>query len=104
MQPRFDGAKIYSQVPAHGCNLEEGSISVVTEEKIGIATRLYINGKQIGSDSDYMDYYPSTEVAISDTRATFEEKGYQVQSISVEDLPRWANTQAVPTLVVRLVK
>ena len=74
------------------------------EVKVGVATRLFINGQQIGSDSHYMDYYPSVDMAVSDTRAFFEGDGYQIDSIELEQLPRWSGTEPVPTLVVRLHK
>ena len=79
---------------------------MVTEadKKIGVATRLFIDGRQIGSDSHYMDYYPNIEVAVSDSRAFFEGDGYHVDSIEVDQLPRWPGTDPVPTLLVRLHK
>jgi len=73
-------------------------------QKTGVATRLFINGLQIGSDSTYMDYYPTIEEAESDTRRFFEQDGYRVESIEIENLPRWESTAPVPTLVVRLLK
>jgi len=48
----------------------EDRIAAMGEKKVGVATRLFIDGRQIGSNADYMDYYPSTDVAIADRRFT----------------------------------
>ena len=77
-------------------------IMAVTQEKVGVATRLFINGLQIGSDSTYMDYYPNIELAISDTRAFYENEGYEIDSLEFEQVPRWPGTEPVPTVILRL--
>ena len=71
-------------------------------KKIGVATRLFIDGRQIGSDSHYMDYYADMNEAVDDTRTFYGQEGYEVEAIEVDQLPRWPNTEPVPTLVVRL--
>jgi hypothetical protein len=72
-------------------------------ERIGVATRLFINGQQIGGDSTYMDYHQNIEEAVADTRVFYEGEGYAIESIEVQQLPRWPGTEAVLTLLVRLV-
>jgi hypothetical protein len=72
------------------------------DKKIGVATRLFIDGRQIGSDSHYMDYYADLNAAVADTRTFYAGEGYEVAAIEIEQLPRWPNTEPVPTLVVRL--
>jgi hypothetical protein len=71
------------------------------KEKVGVATRLFINGHQIGSDSTYMDYYPSVDLAVADTRTFYEGEGYKIHSLELENLPCWPDTDLVPTVVVR---
>ncbi len=77
-------------------------MKTVKNEKVGIATRLFINGQQIGSDSTFMDYYENAEDALADTRAFYEAEGYTVDSLEFALLPRWPGTESVPTVTVRL--
>jgi hypothetical protein len=72
------------------------------DKRIGVATRLFIDGRQVGSDSHYMDYYADLKEAVADTRTFYVQEGYKVEAIEVDQLPRWPNTEPVPTLVVRL--
>jgi len=73
-------------------------------KNLGVATRLFINGRQIGSDSTYVDYFASPEEAVADTRSFYKAEGYKIDSIELETLPRWPGTEPVPTVTVRLLK
>lgn len=73
----------------------------ITDERIGVATRLFINERQVGDDSMFMDYYKNIEDAVTDTRC-FYGTAYEIESIEVKQLPRWHGTESVPTLLVRL--
>lgn len=79
-------------------------VMTTTKQTVGVATRLFINGQQIGGDSTYMDYHPSTEDAVADTRAFYEAEGYKIDNLEIENLPRWPGTEPVPTVIVRLRK
>jgi hypothetical protein len=70
--------------------------------RIGFPTRVFVDGRQIGTDSTYMDYYPDLATAIAETRSFYLGEGYSVDSIAVEMLSRWPVTPPMPTLVVRL--
>ena len=53
-------------------------------------------------NSFYMDYYANLTEAVADTRTFYAKEGYEVEAVEVDQLPRWPNTEPVPTLVVRL--
>jgi hypothetical protein len=72
--------------------------------KVGIATRLFISGQQIGSGSTYMDFYASTDDGIADTRAFYEGQGYTIDSLEFGSLPRWSGAERVRPVTVRLQK
>jgi hypothetical protein len=77
---------------------------IMEKVKVGVATRLFINGVQIGSDSTYMDYFPSAEDAVADARAFYESEGYKIEGLELRDLPRWPDTEPVATVIVRVQK
>jgi hypothetical protein len=43
------------------------------DKRIGVATRLFIDGRQIGSDSHYMDYYADLKEAVDYTRTFYAQ-------------------------------
>lgn len=49
-------------------------------KNLGVATRLFINGKQIGSDGTHMDYYPSTDDAVADTQLFYEAEATRLRT------------------------
>jgi hypothetical protein len=68
-----------------------------------VATRLFIEGLQIGHDGDFVDYYPTVQDGVEDTKRYFEGQGYTVESIGVEELKRFETcVDAIPTIVVKL--
>jgi len=76
----------------------------VQKTKLGVATRLLIDGRQIGDNATFMDYYASTEDAVADTLIFYEAEGYTVDSLEFDSLPRWPGTEPVPTVIARLRK
>jgi hypothetical protein len=75
-------------------------IMAATTEKIAIASRLFINGCQVGTNNAFMDYFASIKAAVAYSRAYFEAEGYTVESITIKRLPRWEHTDLVPTMVI----
>ena len=70
-----------------------------------VATRLFIEGLQIGHDGDFIDYYPTVQDGVEDTRRYFEGQGYAVESIGVEELKRFEScADTIPAIVVNLKK
>lgn len=68
-----------------------------------VATRLFIEGLQVGRDGDFVDYYPTVQDGVEDTKRYFEGQGYTVESIGVEELKRFEScADTIPTLVVKL--
>jgi hypothetical protein len=67
-------------------------------KKIGVPTRLFIKGIQVGT---FMDYYADLNEAVADTKTFFAQEGYQEVEVEIDQLPRWPGTDPIPTLVVR---
>jgi hypothetical protein len=68
-----------------------------------VATRLFIEGQQVGRDGDFVDYYPTVQDGVEDTKRYFEGQGYAIESIDVEELKRFATcAETIPTIVVKL--
>jgi hypothetical protein len=68
---------------------------------IRYATRLFIDGVQVGDNATFMDSAASLEAAQADTRETFEKDGKTV-SIEVTELPQWPSTPPVLTFIVNV--
>jgi hypothetical protein len=71
--------------------------------KIQFSVRVFVNGKQLGDNATFAEWYASEDAAIADQRAYFESQGYNV-TISIQDLPQWDGTPAMRTLIVELTR
>ena len=53
---------------------------------------LFINGKQVGDNHTFADWYEDDAAAIADAREYFTGEGYEIESITAEEREVWPVT------------
>lgn len=65
------------------------------------ATRLFLDGAQVGTNASFSDVHENVDAAIKDTESWIAEEGWKNATIESANLPQWEGTEPIPTLIVR---
>jgi hypothetical protein len=66
-------------------------------------TWLFINGRQVGDNHTFADWYADDAAAIEDARSYFTAEGYAVESIQAEEREVRAASPLAPALVGKVL-